>query len=225
MNDLAKRALTALLRFQLLLAVLIFGPAFSLAYWQGWLYWLILLAGSLAITLYFLRHDRGLIERRMRAGPAAERRPHQKLIQALAALLGCAAIMVSALDHRLGWSTVPPPLVIAGDALVVLAYAIVFLVFRANSFAAATIEVGAGQQVVTTGPYALVRHPMYAGALLAFIGTPLALASWWGLVPAALLAGVIVWRLLDEEIFLARSLAGYDDYRRKVGWRLLPWLW
>jgi protein-S-isoprenylcysteine O-methyltransferase Ste14 len=79
--------------------------------------------------------------------------------------------------------------------------------------------------VVTTGPYALVRHPMYAGALLAFIGTPLALASWWGLVPAALLAGVIVWRLLDEEIFLARSLAGYDDYRRKVGWRLLPWLW
>jgi protein-S-isoprenylcysteine O-methyltransferase Ste14 len=112
-----------------------------------------------------------------------------------------------------------------GDALVALGYAIVFLVFHENSFTSAVIEVGAGQQVVTTGPYALVRHPMYAGTFLAFLGTPIALGSWWGLVSAILLAGLTVWRLRDEEEYLDRNLAGYADYRRNVRWRLVPWLW
>jgi protein-S-isoprenylcysteine O-methyltransferase Ste14 len=225
MDNLTKRALVGALRFQVALAALIFIPAWSLTFWQGWLFWFILLAGTLTITLYFLKHDRALIERRIRAGPRAEREPRQKLIQVLAGLLGCAGIVVSALDHRFGWSSVPPSLVIVGDALVVLGYVIVFLVFRENSYTSAVIEVGAGQQVVATGPYALVRHPMYAGGLLGFLGTPIALGSWWGLLPAGVLAGVIVWRLLGEEEYLARHLPGYAEYRHNVRWRLVPWLW
>ena len=225
MDNLAKRAVIGVLRFQLVLAALIFVPAWSLTYWQGWLYWFILLAANLVITLYFLRHDPALVERRMKAGPRAERRPSQKLIQALAGAAACAVIVVSALDHLLGWSSVPPSLVIGADALVVLSYAIVFLVLRENSFASAIIEVGVGQQVVATGPYALVRHPLYAGALFGILATPIALGSCWGLLPAGVLAGAIVWRLLDEEAFLDHNLAGYEDYRRKVRWRLVPWIW
>jgi protein-S-isoprenylcysteine O-methyltransferase Ste14 len=225
MENLGKRAVTGVLRFQLVLAALIFVPAWSLTYWQGWLYWSILLVAHLAITLYFLRHDPALIERRMKAGPGAERRPSQKLIQAVAAVAVCALIVGSALDHGLGWSSVALPLVIGADALVVLGYVIVFLVFRANTFTSAIIEVGAGQRVVTTGPYALVRHPMYAGALLAIFATPIALGSWWGLLPAGVLAGAIVWRLLDEEEYLEHDLPGYDDYRRQVRWRRLPLIW
>jgi protein-S-isoprenylcysteine O-methyltransferase Ste14 len=225
MDNLTKRALTGLTNFQLVLAALIFVPLWSLTYWQGWIYWLVLLAGNLAITLYFLRHDPALIERRMKAGPRGERRPIQKLIQALAGVLACAAIVVSALDHAFGWSSVPSSAVIGGDLLVALGYAGVFLVFRENSFTSAIIEVGVGQQVVATGPYAVVRHPMYVGALLGLFGTPIALGSWWGLVPVGVIASVIVWRLLDEEKYLDRNLPGYEEYRRKVRRRLVPWVW
>jgi protein-S-isoprenylcysteine O-methyltransferase Ste14 len=211
-DSLTKRALIGIANFQLVLAALIFVPSWSLTYWQGWIYWLVLLAGNLTITLYFLRHDRALIERRMKVGPRGETRPIQKLIQALAGVLACATIVVSALDHAFRRSSVPSAVVIGGDLLVSLGYVGVFLVFRENSFTSATIEVGAGQQVVTTGPYALVRHPMYVGALLCLFGTPLALGSWWGLVPVGVIAGLIAWRLLDEEKYLDRNLPGYEEY-------------
>src|SRR5262245_854777 len=175
MDDLSKRALHGLLWFQVVLAALIFVPAWSLTYWQGWVYWLVFGASIVAITIYFLRHDRALVERRMRAGPTAERETSQKVIQALASILMCALMIVSALDHRLGWSSVPTWLVIAGNVLVALGFLIIFRVFRENSFAASTVQIAAGQTVVSTGPYALVRHPMYSGALLLFLGTPLAL--------------------------------------------------
>ena len=225
MDRLTKRAWTGVLWWQIALAALIFGPASSLTYWQGWLCWLVYLAGTLTITRYFLRHDPALIERRLKAGPTAERRSSQKLIQLLAAIAICAVFIVSAFDHRFHWSSVPLPFVLAGAALVVVGFMICFLVFRANPFAAAIIEVGAGQKVAASGPYALVRHPMYAGALLMFLGTPIALGSWWGLLPAGLLAAVIVWRLLDEEEYLRANLPGYEEYRRKVRFRLVPWVW
>jgi protein-S-isoprenylcysteine O-methyltransferase Ste14 len=178
-----------------------------------------------AITQYFLEHDRALIVRRMNAGPAAEREPRQKLILTFASVSMCAIFVVSSLDHRRGWSAVPIAAVLLGAGLIVLGFAIIFQAFRDNSFAASTIQVDDGQRVIDTGLYARVCHPMYSGALIMFAGIPIALASWWGLVPTALLGAAIVWRLTDEERFLARNLAGYEAYRDKVSARLVPGVW
>ena len=224
-QSLTKRALTGMVWLALALAALIFGPAQSLAYWQGWIFWFLFTASCLATTLHLLRHDPALVERRMKSGPTAEREPSQKIIQAFTSVLFGAIIVVSALDRRFGWSAVPVALVILGDCLVILGFWIIFLVFRENSFASSIIEVSADQQVVSSGPYALVRHPMYAGAFVLLVGVPIALGSWWGLAPAALFGGALAWRLLDEERYLARHLAGYQDYQRKVRWRLAPGLW
>jgi protein-S-isoprenylcysteine O-methyltransferase Ste14 len=225
MDKLTKTALIGALKFQLLLGVLIFGPVLSVTYWQGWLYWGEFFICMLATTLYFLQRNPALVERRMRAGPTAEQRPRQKLIQLLASISLFATIVISALDHRFGWSVIPSSVVIFGDFLFVLGFVMVFFVMRENSFAAATIRVEANQPVVSTGPYAIVRHPMYAGAFPIFFATPIALGSWWGLLPACLVGGAIVWRLLDEELYLDCNLPGYQDYRQKVRWRLLPWVW
>jgi len=224
-NHLGKRVFSGFARFQLALALMILLPAWSLTYWQGWLYWLLFGACCVVVTRYFLRHDRALIERRMRAGPGAETEPRQKLILSFASVALIGMYVVSALDHRFGWMPVPTWLVLIGDALVVLSFYGFFLTFRENSFAAATVRVESAQPVISTGPYAVMRHPMYAAALALLVGTPLALASWWGLVPAALLLATLVWRLLDEEAYLARHLPGYTDYQRKVRTRLLPGLW
>jgi protein-S-isoprenylcysteine O-methyltransferase Ste14 len=225
MDQLGKKSLIALARFQIVLAIMIFGTVWSFAYWQGWLFWMLCGAGTFTTTIYFLRHDRGLIERRMRAGPVAETRTQQKLIQSVVSVLLIVMLLTSVLDHRYGWSAVPAPIVIAGDVLIALSFVAIFITFRENSFAAATVAVADGQPVIDTGPYALVRHPMYAGALPMFAGSPLALGSLWGLIPAALLVGGLVWRLLDEERYLAENLPGYAQYQRKVRYRLLPGLW
>ena len=225
MDDLARRALIGLAKFQLVLAALLFLPAWSLSYRQGWICWALYFICSLVLTLYFLRHEPALVERRMTVGPTAEKETSQKRIQTAASVFVCAVFVVSAVDHNFRWSTLPRSVELAGDALVVIGFAVMFLAFRANAFAAATVAVEAEQKVVSTGLYALVRHPMYSGALLLFVGTPLALGSWFGLVPAACLAATIVWRLIDEEAYLARNLAGYQDYRGKVTSRLVPGLW
>jgi protein-S-isoprenylcysteine O-methyltransferase Ste14 len=224
-DDLAKRAFAGFARFQIALALMILLPAWSLAYWQGWLYWLLFGAACVIITLYFLRHDRALIERRMQAGPGAETEPRQKLILTFASGALIAMYIVSPLDCRFGWSIVPAWLALVGDALVVLSFYGFFLAFRANAFAAATVRVESEQRVISSGAYAFVRHPMYTAALALFLGTPLALGSLWGLVPAALLCAAIVLRLLDEENYLMRNLPGYTDYQRRVRTRLVPYVW
>jgi protein-S-isoprenylcysteine O-methyltransferase Ste14 len=225
MDDLAKLAYSKLARFQIVLAAVIFAPAWSLTYWQGWLVWSLFGVCCVAFTHYFLKHDRALIARRMHAGPGAEREPRQKLILTFASIFMIAVFVVSALDYGRGRSSVPTWVVLVGAALIVLGFAITFQVFRDNSFAAATIQVDSGQRVIDTGLYAHMRHPMYTGALIMFVGIPLAMASWWGLVPVALLTATIVWRLIDEEAYLARNLPGYDDYRRRVRARLVPTVW
>ena len=225
MDDLARLAYSKLAKFQVTLALLIFVPAWSLAYWQGWLVWALFGVCCVGFTHYFLQHDRALIARRMHSGPGAEREPRQKLIQTFASVFVIAIFIVSALDYGRGWSFVPIWVVLLGAALIVLGFVIMFQAFRDNSFAAATIQVDSEQRVADTGLYAHVRHPMYTGALIMFAGIPLGMASWWGLVPAALLAATIVWRLLDEEAFLARNLPGYSDYRHKVRARLVPGVW
>lgn len=225
MDDLAKRSLTALAQFQLALALMIFLPAWSLTYWQGLVYWLFFGAACLALSLYFLRHDRALVERRMHAGPMAETDPTQKIIMTFASAAVIAVFVLSPLDWHLGWSRVPSWLSLICDALVLLGFYGFFLTFGENTFTAATVRVEREQRVIDTGPYALVRHPMYAAALVTFLATPPALGSWWGVIPAALLIATIVWRLLDEEQHLALDLPGYEDYRRKVRWRLIPGVW
>jgi protein-S-isoprenylcysteine O-methyltransferase Ste14 len=139
------------------------------------------------------------------------------------ALVSFATIpVISAVDYRMQWSHVPPPVVILGDILIVIAYVGFYFVFRANSYGAATIQVAEGQKVISTGPYAIVRHPMYSWALAMSLGIPLALGSWWGLMMLVPAVAGIVWRLLDEERFLAENLPGYRDYMSRVRYRLVP---
>jgi protein-S-isoprenylcysteine O-methyltransferase Ste14 len=225
MSDRSKKALMGLVNLQVMLALLLFLPAWSLHFWEAWIFWMLFSASVLFITLYFVKHDPRLVERRLTVGPVAEPEQSQKIIQAIAGLLFCALLMVPGFDHRLHWSAVAALLVLAADVLVVLGLTIVFLVFKENSHAASVVKVEAGQHVISTGPYRVVRHPMYAGGVLAMLATPLALGSLWALLAAVPLCGAIVIRLLDEERYLSAHLPGYAVYRRKVRYRLVPLVW
>jgi protein-S-isoprenylcysteine O-methyltransferase Ste14 len=225
MTDLNKKATAGLLQLLIAMAAMIFVPAWTLDYWQGWIFLALFSASVVAITIYLMKNDPQLLERRTKAGPVAEQEKSQKIIQSLAATAFVALLVVSALDHRFSWSIVPPYVTALGDVLVVLGLYFVFLVFRENSFASGTIEVGSEQQVIATGPYALVRHPMYIGALVMLLGVPLALGSLWGLLATIPMTLVLVLRLLDEEKFLAKNLAGYSQYQDHVKYRLLPLIW
>jgi protein-S-isoprenylcysteine O-methyltransferase Ste14 len=200
-------------------------PAGTLDYWQAWVYLAVFAASSALITAYLWMRDPKLLERRVNAGPTAEKEVKQKLIQTFASLAFLGLMILPALDHRFGWSRVPTFIEIAGDASVVLSYYFIWLVFKENSFSAATIEVVADQTVISTGPYAIVRHPMYTGSLIMIFGIPLALGSWWGLLISVAMTLVFVWRLLDEEKFLERSLPGYTEYCQKVRYHLIPFVW
>jgi protein-S-isoprenylcysteine O-methyltransferase Ste14 len=180
---------------------------------------------SAALTFYFFKCDQALLDRRLHGGPWAKGEPAQKRIQLFATIFILVLVVASALDYRFGWSMVPAPIVLLGNALVAIGFAIVFLVLRENSFAAATIEVTADQRVISTGPYALVRHPMYAGVLVLFLGVPPALGYWRGLLAILPVVAGLVARLQDEEAYLARNLPGYEEYRRKVRYRLVPGVW
>ncbi len=180
-------------------------------------------AGTITVWLWF--RDKALLERRVKAGPGAEADPMQNVVQALAGLVFLATFGVPGFDKREGWSNAPLAVSLVGDAMIAIGFLIVFLTFRENTFTAGTIEVAQGQRVIDSGPYAVVRHPMYAGALVMIAGIPLALGSWWGLIPAALLVPVLVWRLLREETFLVANLPGYDVYCGRVRHRLVPIFW
>jgi protein-S-isoprenylcysteine O-methyltransferase Ste14 len=193
-------------------ALMLFVPAGTIHYWQGWVYWLVFFGSVTVITVYFLKYDPALIERRTHAGPIAEPETSQKIIQAFATVLFGGGIIVPGLDYRYGWSAMPVPLVVAGDVLIAISFAIVFVVLMENTYAASIIKVESEQRVISTGLYAHVRHPMYAGALLGLLATPLALGSWWALPIPLAMCVVIALRLLDEERRLAAELPGYDDY-------------
>jgi protein-S-isoprenylcysteine O-methyltransferase Ste14 len=207
------------------MAALLFIPAGTLDYWQAWTFLAVYFAASIAMTLYLIKYDPALAARRMSGGPFAEKEPAQKIIVSLISLGFIALLAMPALDHRFSWSHLSPPVVLAGDAVVLLGYLGIFFVFRENSFAAATIQSPQDQRVISTGPYAWVRHPMYATALVMLLGMPIALGSWWGVLIVVALMPALIWRLLDEERFLARNLTGYVDYQGEVRYRLLPWIW
>ena len=225
-GSITKQATIGLAGLAVVMWLALFLPSWSLDYWQAWTYWLIFLVSVTAITAHFLKKkDQNLIVSRLKPGPAAEKESGQKLIQASASLFFVLLILIPALDHRFHWSRVPTYLSIAGDVFVVLGLLIIFLVFRENSYTSGIIEVSEEQKVISTGPYSIVRHPMYAGGLLMLFFTPLALGSFWGLLAAFPMLAVIALRLLGEEKFLAENLPGYDEYRHKVRYRLLPLIW
>jgi protein-S-isoprenylcysteine O-methyltransferase Ste14 len=209
MDDL-NQALGGLLKFLITLAGLVFLAAWTLDYWAsvGISRGIFRFRRSSSFGSFFMRY-----------------RVTVKIIQIVAMVSFISAIVFPALDHRFGWSAVPASVAIAGDILVALGWLVIFFVFKENSFTSGVIEVDTDQKVVSTGPYALVRHPMYSGALIMLAGVPLALGSWWGLVPVVLLALAIIWRLLDEEKFLAGNLPGYSEYQEQVRYRLVPLVW
>jgi protein-S-isoprenylcysteine O-methyltransferase Ste14 len=225
MSSLHRRAFGGLAILVLVTGALLFAAAGTFDYWQAWAFLAIYFTVSLAITLYLMKEDPALLARRMSGGPFAEKERSQRIIMSFASIGFIGLLVLPGLDHRFGWSQMPANVAIAGDILVVLGWIGIFFVFRENSYSSATIELAADQRVISTGPYALVRHPMYAAALVMLLGMPIALGSWWGVLTMAAVVPAVVWRLLDEERFLARNLPGYTEYQRKVRCRLLPLVW
>lgn len=220
----AKSSVTTLVGIGVLVAML-FGPAGTFDYWQGWLFLAVFTLATGVPDIYLMRTNPAALERRLHAGPWAEPRPVQKLIIAAVFSSSIATIMFSPLDHRFGWSPVPTALTVLGDVLVAVGLSAAMLVVIQNGYVAANVTVEADQPLVSTGLYGLVRHPMYTGSLIMMIGTPLALDSYWGLV--CILPGMIalIFRIRDEEKALTEELAGYRGYTQRVRYRLLPYVW
>ena len=219
-NPESKMWLSLIISF-VFIGLAVFLSAGTINYWQAWVYLGVGAASSVPLTLHIIK-DPILLEIRTKAGPTAEQRPIQKIIVACSGIPAIAAFIVPGLDYRFGWSSAPSWLSIIGDILIIVAMWMVYRVFKENSYGSATVEITQDQEVISTGPYAIVRNPMYSSAAVYFIGTSLALGSYWGLIPAILTILGLVWRLFDEEKFLAHNLPGYLDYCAKVRWHLIP---
>jgi len=191
-------------------------------FWQAWVYIFIFGTSVVLIFAYLYKNDPKLLERRLNR---TEKEKSQKRIQLYIYMAYISVLILPSLDRRFLWSDVPFLVVMVGDVLVALGYLIIFFVLKENTFAATTIEVTPDQKVVSTGPYAVIRHPMYAGAIIMLLGTPLALGSWWGLLIFIPITFIIAWRLLDEEKFLLQGLSGYKEYCQKTRYRLAPFIW
>jgi len=209
-----------------MLGVLLFLSAGTLDYWQAWVFIVVFSAAANGIGIYLSIKDPALLERRKNLTPAAPASPAQKIMGVLILVGVLALLVVPALDHRFGWSSMPGFVAVFGDVLVLLSFVAFYYVFRENSYGGSTIEVFEGQQVISTGPYAIVRHPMYSGVVIMCVGAVLALGSWWTLLVIVLMElPVLAWRILDEEQVLAKDLPGYTDYMHKVRYRLVPHVW
>jgi protein-S-isoprenylcysteine O-methyltransferase Ste14 len=219
------QALAATLFGMVFFGVFLFWPAGTFNYWQAWVFIAIFTAVSSGPTMYWGLRKPEVLRRRMHAGPLAETRAAQKFATVGTIAMVVAALVVSALDHRFGWSQVPMPVVVIGAILVAFGLGMATMVVNQNSYAAATITVEAEQPVISTGLYGLVRHPMYAGALIMMVGMPLALDSYWGLVTLVPGVAVLALRTTDEEKMLRAELDGYDEYTQKVHYRLVPGVW
>jgi protein-S-isoprenylcysteine O-methyltransferase Ste14 len=224
MKTLVQGAITSLLGI-VAFALLVFVPAGTFHYWRGWAFIVVFAAATLIPSVYLAMKNPAALRRRMQAGPAAETRPLQKLIIAVAFVSMGAMIVTSALDFRFGWSTVPTAVSVVGLILVGAGLTIAMLVTIQNGYAAANVTVEDGQQLSSTGWYGFVRHPMYFGNVILMIGVPLALGSYWGLLFVVAGLAVLALRINDEEALLKQELAGYREYMQKVHYRLMPYVW
>ncbi len=206
----------------IVLGAILFITAGSFRFWEAWIFWLQISALTLFITAYFLKKDPELLSRRRQT---KEKETTQK-IPSFLATLNLFGYLIPGLDFRFHWSTVPFWIVIAANVIVFMGYTLIIFVFKENSYASAVIQVEKEQQVITTGPYAIVRHPMYLGMLLMQLFTTLALGSYWALIPSFLLfIPYLVLRIKGEEELLLRDLRGYKDYCLKTRYRLIPSIW
>lgn len=211
--------------FQLGLAALLFGSAGTWRFWQAWAYLGTYFVTTMVTNLHLVRNDPALLARRLKRGDQREADPVQRLFQALVGPLFIGLLAVAGLDRRFGWSAVSPAVAVAGQVLALASFVLVFLVFRENTFASSVIEVDPEQTVIATGPYRLVRHPMYTGAVLGALATPVALGSYWAELFFPPVVGIVVLRLLREERFLRERLPGYVAYTGETRYRLIPGGW
>lgn len=225
MNSLYRQAIVQSVFGLAFLIAIVFLSAGTWHYWQGWLFIAVFTATTLAFTVYLANYDKPLFERRMKAGPLYEQERSQKIISSLIIGSFFLFIILSTLDYRFNLSRVPAWASIVGNAIIVGSFLAIFWVVRTNSWAASNVRVEADQKVIDTGPYAYVRHPMYASAIWLFVGLPLALGSWWTIILAIPVFFVLLWRLLDEERILKRDLRGYTAYTQRVKYRLVPRVW
>jgi protein-S-isoprenylcysteine O-methyltransferase Ste14 len=225
MNPIHKQTIRSSVLGTLALVAVVFIPAGTLNYWQGWAYLGVSIFASAPYTVYLVKYDPALLQRRLQAGPSHEKEPAQKIIVLFILAAFVTLIALPPLDFRFGWSPVSWYVSVIGDVLVALAFYFFYLVSKVNTYAAANVRVEEGQRVVDTGVYGLLRHPMYFGALFLIIGTPLALGSWWTLLLTPVFLLLLYFRIASEEKVLKRDLAGYAEYQRKVRYRLIPFVW
>jgi protein-S-isoprenylcysteine O-methyltransferase Ste14 len=217
-----KLIIKILVSYPVVVYAFLFLPAGSFRFWEAWIY-IVALSVPMVLTLFYLvRNDPGLLERRLRL---KEKEEVQKKIVRFFRVPFILGFLTPGLDYRFNWSEVPTVLVIMANVMVFLGYLWVYFVFRENSYTSRIVETEKGQQVITTGPYAVVRHPMYLGMIIMFIFTPVALGSWWALFPFGLVPLILMLRIYDEERVLLRDLPGYKDYCRKTRYRLIPGIW
>ncbi len=204
------------------MGLVFFVSAGTFLYWHAWLYMGILFIPMFFVFVYLLRNDPALLERRMHM---REKESSQKLSMKVSIFFYALAFVMPGLDFRFHWSSVPIAVVMIADIMVFLGYVVFFIVLRENSYASRIVEVEENQKVISTGPYAIMRHPMYFGVLIMFLFSPVALGSFWALIAMLPVAFLIIHRIKDEERLLSKELSGYEAYRQKVRYRLIPMVW
>ena len=217
-----KSIIRILLLFVVFLLLFLFLPAGSFKFWEAWVYLLALVIPMTLTLVYLVKNDPDLLKRRLRI---REKEEKQKTIVRLFRLPFILGFLIPGLDYRFDLSEVPAIIVIISNILVFLGYLWVYFVFRENSYTSRIVEVEVGQKVITTGPYSIVRHPMYSGTIIMFLFTPLALGSWWALAVFVFLPVILILRIFNEESVLLKNLPGYKDYCQKTRFRLIPFVW
>jgi len=224
MKTLVKGAVSAALGL-VAFGLMLFLPAGTFHYWQAWVFLAVFAFYTWIPSVYLVRKNPAALERRMHAGPLAETRTLQQIVSTVVFICFPAMLVVSALDHRFGWSPVPTTVTVVGDILVAVGLGVAMLVVAQNGYAAANITIESGQTLVSTGLYGLVRHPMYSGSVIMMVGVPLALDSYWGLVFVIPALAALALRIRDEEELLQQQLSGYSEYEQQVHYRLVPFVW
>jgi len=214
--------LSRLISGVIMFALMFFLPAGTWNYWQAWMYIGVLIIPMLFVLAYFMKRDPELLERRMKM---REERGQQRRIIGISVLFFILGYLLPGFDIRYGWSNMPAWVSIAAAVVMFLSYLFVFRTMQVNSYLSRIIEVAENQKVIDTDVYGVVRHPMYVGMVVLYVVSPIVLGSWWAVIPALVIVPVIVARILDEEKALENELAGYKEYKQKVKYRLIPFVW